>query len=139
MSFADGASYILEIETSSGSGVFVAAGCQKNTDNPHQRTVIDVSNKCNHPHRTLIAGGVRSNDITASGIYSSEQGQQLLEAAYISGAVTTFKLANPDTNDELEGPYVVSAYSKTGDDEGAVQYSVTLLSAGAPTTETGPS
>lgn len=133
MTFANGSNFVLQIEDAPLAGTYTTVGCQRSTSNSNATEGIDVTSKCNMPHRTLINGGVKSNDISISGVYDNSAGMILFEAAESSGAITNFKLLNPDTGDERTGPYQISGYTKTGEHTDAVGFDATLVSAGAPT------
>ncbi len=133
MTFAKGSKFYLQIEDTPGSDTWTTVGCQRSTSITHAREQIDVTGKCNMPNRTLINGGVYSVDISASGIYDNSAGQRAFEAIVQSGDIVNYKVVDEDTGDELEGPFQVSSYEKTGEYNAEVQFSSTLLSAGAIT------
>lgn len=136
MTFANGSTFVLQRETAT-PGVFETVGCQRSTAVTIATEQIDVTGKCNMPSRTLIAGGVHTVDISASGVYDDSASMIAFEADAQSGAIVNYKLIS-DLGEELEGPFQISSFEKTGDHTDAMQFSSSLVSAGAITYTPAP-
>jgi len=96
---------------------------------------VDVTTDDDNGWRTLLSTpGLRSVEVTAAGITSSETLLAAIMAADISGETLTMNLpsslANPGT---LEGTFLVSSYEQTGEHDGAVEFTATFMSTGAVT------
>lgn len=96
---------------------------------------VDVTNDDDSGWRTLLANpGVRSLEVTVSGITSDEVMLAAIMAANISAEAVSAELptslATPGT---VAGNYLVSSLEISGEHDGATEYSVTFMSTGAIT------
>lgn len=137
MAFANGTSFVLQREDTPGSGTWTTVGCQRSTSVTITNEQIDATGKCNMPARTLIEGGVHSVDISASGVYDDSASIIAFEADAQSGAIVNYKLISA-LGEELEGPFQISSFEKTGEHTDAMMFSSSLVSAGAITYTAAP-
>ena len=137
MAFANGTSFVLQREDTPGSDTWTTVGCQRSTSVTITNEPIDTTAKCNMPARNLIEGGIRSVDISASGVYDDSTAMEAFEAAAQSGAIVNYKLIS-DLGEELEGPFQISSFEKTGEHTDAMMFSSSLVSAGTITHTAAP-
>lgn len=106
---------------------------------------VDTTSKDATPWRELGAFGIRSAEISASGIVSDRAVFGLFMAAAFNGDIIRARVIHgPDAYVIIECDYTVSSCERSGEYNGAEQYSLSLASAGtiipqetAITTESG--
>lgn len=96
---------------------------------------VDVTTDDDNGWRTLLAQpGLRSVEVSAAGITSDEVLLAAIMAASVTG--TTLDVNLPTSlavPGSLSGTFLVSAYEKTGEHDGAVEFTATFMSSGAVT------
>lgn len=116
-------------------------GAVKTLGGTYSISEVDITNKDSAGYRELLAGGIKSLDLTVAGIYSDDANFETLRSNFHSGAVTEYTLEFPifdsgnTTNAYYEAKFKVTELSIPDTDEGseAVQFSATLLSSGTIT------
>lgn len=96
---------------------------------------VDVTNDDDSGWRTLLADpGLRSVEVTVGGITTDEVMLAAIMAANVASdtldANLPSSLAVPGS---LSGSFLISAFEQSADHDGAVEFSVTLMSTGAVT------
>jgi len=91
---------------------------------------VDVTDKGDVPWRQLLAVGIRSMELSASGIFSNADVLADIMVDVTTGAIVTFKIIS-GRGDFFDGDYLVGSCERNGEYNGAEQYSLTLSSAGA--------
>lgn len=80
--------------------------------------------------RELLAGaGVRSLDVTGSGVFKDAASDARLRAAYFAGETVSLRLIAPDFG-EFSGPFHIAELTYGGDHDGEAVFTVRLSSAG---------
>ena len=94
---------------------------------------VDVTTDDDTGWRTLLDDpGMRSVEVTVSGISSDEVLMAALMAANVTNQALTINLPSTlATPGNLEGGFLVSAFENSGDHDGAVEFSATFMSTGA--------
>lgn len=90
---------------------------------------IDVTDKDGMPDRELIEGGVRTRDVTASGVMSDAASIKLMEQWADAGSIKNFQTRN--SLKTVTGPFQVASFSEAGDHDGEQTWDMKLASAGA--------
>lgn len=91
---------------------------------------VDVTDKGDVPWRQLLAVGIRSMELSASGVFSSAYALNDIMTDVTSGAIQTFKVIS-GRGDSFLGSFLVSSCERSGEYNGAEQYSLSLASAAA--------
>jgi TP901-1 family phage major tail protein len=91
---------------------------------------VDVTDKGDIPWRQLLACGIRSMELSASGIFSNAVALTEIMADVVGGGIVDFKVIS-GRGDMFVGAYLVASCERNGEYNGAEQYSLTLASAGA--------
>jgi TP901-1 family phage major tail protein len=91
---------------------------------------VDVTDKGDVPWRQLLAVGIRSMELSASGIFSNAAVLSDIMNDVTNGSIVTFK-AISGRGDYFDGDFLVSSCERNGEYNGAEQYSLSLSSAGA--------
>lgn len=95
--------------------------------------IVDVTTKDSSNARTLLAAaGVTSLTISASGLFTDATVEETVRGYAFAGSANTFHLVFENT-DTLEASFVISSYERSGEYNGAEEYSITLESSGTLT------
>jgi len=96
---------------------------------------VDVTTDDDSGWRTLLANpGVRSVEVTAGGITSDEVLLAAIMAGSVSGEALSIELPTSlAVPGSVAGTFLVSSFEKTGEHDGAVEFTATFMSTGAVT------
>lgn len=89
---------------------------------------IDVSNKASNNWGSTIAG-LANMTITLDGTYEDTTVEKTINGYAMDGSSNAYTLIN-EGGDTWEGDFVITAYSRTGDYNGAETFSMTLQNNG---------
>lgn len=96
---------------------------------------INVTDKDSNGYRELLGGGIKSLNLSVSGVVDSS----VLLQAYINNALESYRVIWNDTGDTLTGTFELGSYSQSGPTEnGAITFTAEFRSSGAFTFEAGP-
>ena len=127
-----GKSFLLFYENPSVPGAYLLlANCRDNS-NDMQNETIDVTDKDGMPDRKLIEGGIRSTDISASGVFTDAASVKQLKVWTRAGNIKNFRLQDGLGNTQT-GPFLCVSFSQAGSYDGEQTYDLKLSSAGAMT------
>ena len=95
---------------------------------------VDVTNSDSvDAWRELLPGaGVKSAEITGSGIFADSESDALARTIFFDQSVREFRFILPDFG-QIDGPFMLSSVNYAGAYQGEITYELTLMSAGAPT------
>lgn len=91
---------------------------------------VDVTDKGDVPWRQLLACGIRSMELSASGIFSDATVLASLMTDVTTGAIVNFKIIS-GRGDMFVGAFLITSCERNGEYNGAEQYTLSLASAGA--------
>lgn len=94
---------------------------------------VDVSNKTDGQFRQLLPqAGITSLSTTISGIYTATTQQNNLRNVALDASANNYQIVIPDgsSNVTYEGSFIVTSFTETGENNGAVTFEATLESAG---------
>jgi TP901-1 family phage major tail protein len=95
--------------------------------------IVDVTTKDSAGVRTLLAGaGVTSLSISASGLFTDATVEETVRGYAFAGSANTFSLFF-ENGDTLEASFIISSYERSGEYNGAEEYSLTLEASGTIT------
>jgi TP901-1 family phage major tail protein len=81
--------------------------------------------------RELLSGaGTRAAQISGSGVFKDAASDALIRALFFAQSVAPWQVIVPDFG-VLEGPFLVSELTYSGEHDGEAQFSIALASAGA--------
>lgn len=98
---------------------------------------VDVTDKGDVPWRQLLQCGIRSMELSASGIFSDAVALADIMADVTAGNIVQFQIIS-GRGDKFVGLFLVASVERNGEYNGAEQYSLTLASAGAVTYTPAP-
>lgn len=98
---------------------------------------VDVTDKGDVPWRQLLQCGIRSMELSASGIFTSDVSLGDIMSDVTSGSIVQFKIIS-GRGDTFVGMFLVASCERNGEYNGAEQYSLTLASAGTVTYTAAP-
>lgn len=130
MAAQKGLSFLLK-EGAVGAGTTLAG--MRATSFTFNNEIVDVTTKDDSQVRTLLAGaGVQSLTISASGIFTDAAVEETVRGYAFAGTANTFHLIfeNADT---LAASFIISSYERSGEYNGAEEYSITLEATGTLT------
>lgn len=114
------------------AGNFITVAGMRSTSMSINNEQVDVTDKGDVPWRQLLAVGVRSMELSASGIFSNAQVLNDIMNDVTNGAIVNFEVTS-GRGDQFAGDFLVASCERTGEYNGAEQYSLSLASAGAIT------
>lgn len=131
-----GRTLLVQVEQTPGSGTFIDVGGLRTKELKWSNEAVETTNDDDDGARTLLeGGGTRGLDVTGSGVFVSDTAYNVIKAARKDNTHLNFKLTEPGANgDEHSGLFMISEFSVTGEHNGAVAYSMTLMSDGVVTT-----
>ncbi len=91
---------------------------------------IDATDKSSSGFRELLAGGVRTCELSGAGVVSDAASLVALEAAYDAGTISLYAMFS-GRGDSVVGNFQISAFNRTGDDGAAENFTATFLSSGS--------
>ena len=97
---------------------------------------VDVTDKSSVPWKQLLQCGVRSMALSASGIFSNDVSHDDLMSDVTAGNIVQFKIIS-GRGDYFVGQFLVTSLERSGEYNGAEQFSLSLSSAGAVTYTAG--
>ncbi|MGF1550901.1 MAG: phage major tail protein, TP901-1 family [Paracoccaceae bacterium] len=115
-----------------GSGAFeTVAGLRATRLSFDAATVDATSAESAGRWRELLAGaGVRSAQVSGSGIFRDAASDAALREAFFEGRAPTLRLVIPDFG-TVTGPFQITSLEYAGDHDGEATFEVALASAGA--------
>jgi TP901-1 family phage major tail protein len=94
---------------------------------------VDVSTKDSAGWQELMADAELSSlEIQASGLFDDDAALETVRGYAFARTINAFGLIF-DNGDTLDADFMVTSFERSGSYNGAEQYSVTLVSSGAPT------
>jgi TP901-1 family phage major tail protein len=136
MAAQKGRDCLVKIGGTDSSTAFVTVGGMTTNRIVINETEVDITAKdTESPHwRGLLAGGgVKSMEISGSGIFKDGTGEgTLMTAASQQASHYWFQFVIPSFRN-IEGEFLITSLEYGGDDDGAVNFSATFASAGKPT------
>lgn len=126
-----GKDFLLKLGASVGAGTapYAIVAGMRATSLAINNDMIDVTSKSSMPWRTLIAGGVQSVSLSASGVFSSDSSLSDIMTLAMSGALANYQILT-GKGDTFSGIFKMSKLERNGEYKGEEQYSITLESSG---------
>lgn len=95
---------------------------------------VDVTTKSSAPWRKLLAdAGLRSMSLDGSGIFGDTASEETLRSQADAATIDNYRILDTDTGDYWEGGFLVTNYSRSGEYNGAVEFSCAFESSGTVT------
>ena len=131
MSVQQGRDLLLKMDM--GSGFETVAGLRA-TRLAFNAETVDVTSMASAGRwRELLGGaGVRSAQVSGSGVFRDAETDARLRAAFFAGEVPTFRVIVPGFG-TIEGPFAIASLEYAGTVQGEASYELGLASAGALT------
>jgi TP901-1 family phage major tail protein len=107
------------------------ANCKDNSEDEATEP-IDVTDKDGAPDRTLIEGGIRSSEVSASGVFTDAASIKQMRIWNRDGKIKNFRMVDGLGN-TVTGPYQIVSFSRAGSFDGEMTWDLKLSSAGART------
>lgn len=129
MAKSAGRSYLLKVDV---SGTYTTVGGLKNTSISIGNELVDVTNKDSAGVRELLAAaGTQTFSISGAGTLDDDDtGYATVHTSALNQTALNYKLIDSEGNYYL-GSFLVASVEKTGEFNGAVQYSISLENSGS--------
>lgn len=122
----------LAVETTPAGGTFADIGGVTTQSLTMNAALVDITNKSSAGWRLLLAGkGLRTVDISASVVFSSDANFLIAKAGYESQALLNYQISRG--GELITGAFKIASWSETQDDNGAIVVALTLNSSGEVT------
>lgn len=91
---------------------------------------VDVTAKGDSQWRQLIACGIRSGEVSCNGVWADKEVLDILLSASVNGTPIVARVVHGPSKDVVsQGTFSVQSCERTGEHNGAEQYSLSLVSA----------
>lgn len=127
--FTDGTVTWVYVGVTSTTAYLTIAG-MRSTSLKVNNEQVDVTDKGDVPWRQLLQCGIRSMELSASGMFSDAASLSDITADVVAGNIPTFKVIS-GRGDIFIGSFLVASCERNGEYNGAEQYSLSLASAGS--------
>lgn len=126
MSAKKGKLFLLKIY----NGSYLTLGGLRSTTMTINKESIDVTSIDSGEWRELLdQAGIRSMDISGSGVWEAGSNTDLVRANCMTGTLTNFQIIDEDGN-TYTGSFHINSFERTGEYNGTDAWSVSLASAG---------
>lgn len=133
MGAQNGKDLLIKVDMTSDGQFETIAGLRATRVSFNAETVDVTSLESQGGWRELLSGaGVRSANISGSGVFKDEGTDERARQIFFDGEVPDFQVIIPDFG-IVEGPFQVTALEYSGSHNGEATYEVSLASAGALT------
>ncbi|MEM7487736.1 MAG: phage major tail protein, TP901-1 family [Pseudomonadota bacterium] len=130
MAVQSGKDLLLKVDLD-GSGVFVTLAGLRSTRVTFNAGSIDVtSTESAGGWRELLGGGVKTAQVSGSGIFRDAETDARARQLFFDGEVPAFQVIVPDFG-IVEGPFQITSLEYGGTHDGEATYEIALASAGA--------
>jgi len=122
------------MKLANGAGGFeTVAGLRSKTLRFNAQLIDVTGSQSLEAWRELLPGaGVKSVEITGAGIFRDKASDALIRHTFFNQSFNVFQFIMPDFG-TIEGPFLMSTLSYTGDYQGEAQYELSVQSAGVTT------
>ena len=134
MSAQRGKDLLIKIGDGASPENFATVAGLRSTTLAFNAQTIDITNADSaNAWRELLAGaGVKSAQISGSGVFKDAASDETIRAAYFNQTIPNWQIAIPDFG-TVTGPFQITALQYDGPYDGELKLSLTLASAGALT------
>lgn len=114
-----------------GSG-WVEAGAARVNSLSINKETIDITNKTNGDWKTLLAGGIRSIEMSAEGVFTDGTGQAQVMDDLINATIARFKMSFGNSR-VIDASFDITKFECAGENGKEQTFSFSLASSGEPT------
>jgi len=125
-----GALFLIQVEDALLSDNYIDIACMVSTSMSESTEEIDVSAKCNSPYKHLMEGGTQSMSLSMNGPFNNDESMGIMMEASNAGSILNYKITS-GAGDLYAGAFLITSCERSGDNNAAEQYSLSLSSAGA--------
>lgn len=133
MAAQKGRELLLKVEDSPAAGTFTTVGGLRTNTFTINNEAVEITTKDSLGKRRLLEGaGVNSISISGEGVAQDDTPLSLVLAAAQDNTHLNFQLIDPATTNggTYEGEFMIESFEQTGEYNGAVNFTITLQSAG---------
>ena len=133
MTAQKGKDLLLKIDAAGNGTYTTVAGLRARALVLNAATIDTTNQDSAGQWRELLDGaGVRNAHVTGAGVFKDAASDEMLRAAFFSGAIKTFQIVIP-TFGIVQGPFQVASLQFSGRHDNELAFDVSLESAGALT------
>lgn len=126
-----GKNLLLKVEDTAGSGTYTTIAGLRSKSMTINNESIDVTNHGSNEWREILdTSGIKSIDMSGSGVFTSGATLTRLRQVVLTGALTAFQLVDADSGVTFAGNFKVESMEKAGEYNAEMTWSVTLKSSG---------
>lgn len=117
-----------------GAGAYSAIAGMRSKSIKLDSEYVDVTNadSVSQWREGLANAGVKSMEMTGAGVFLDDTPQATMISVALLNTIRNWRITHPNLG-TFQGPFYVSAFEFSGDYNGAVQFSITLMSSGEVT------
>lgn len=126
-----GKSMLLKRGDATSPEVYTTVAGLRPTNISLNKGTVDITNKdsTNMWRETLAGGGVKTATFSGGGVFTDAVGDESIRADFFGSVLHNYQVIVPDFG-TFTGAFVITSLEYTGEHEDAVQFSITLESAG---------
>lgn len=117
------------------AGIWYPVDGERSTSAKINNEQVDTTDNGGVPWRALSPCGIRSGELSVSGVMTNGAVVAALQTAVFNGTNVTARIKNGFEEKVAEGPYFVSAFERGGEYNGAETFTASLASASATVSE----
>lgn len=117
------------------SGLWVTVNGERSSSAKINNEQVDTTDKDGVPWRGLSPCGIRTADITVSGMMTNGAVVAALQTAVFNGTLVTARIFNGNGESIGEGPYYVNSFERGGEYNNAETFAASLTSAASTISE----
>ena len=130
MTAQPGKDLLLKVDATSSGAFTTVAGIRSRKIAFNLATVDTTSSESAGQWRELLAGGgVRTANVSGSGIFKNAASDAIVRAHMFAGTIAPWQIVIP-TFGTIQGPFQVHSFDLTGKHDGEVTFDIALESAG---------
>lgn len=127
-----GKDLLLKVDT--GGGSYSTLGGLRAKEYSFSNEEIDVTNHGSNQYKEVLdAAGIKSMSISGSGVHDGSTTINTVEDALLSGTLTNFQIVDDDSGRTYQAAFKVTEFSRSGEYNGAQEYSLSIVSSGTIT------
>jgi len=131
MSGKGGKDLLLQFETVKDSGTYETLGGLRSKSGSLSSESIDVTNHGSNEWREILDGaGIRSLDVSGSGVYTNSATLTAVEAAFFANEMRRFRIHDVSQSVTYTAIFKITSVERTGDYNNEQTYSLSLESSG---------
>lgn len=127
-----GSQFLLQRETTAGSGTWITVGGLRSNGISIANEFVDVTDKTSMPWREGLGCGMRTVSISGAGVWTDDAVNVSINDDVMNGNIYNYRIIS-GAGDSYDGPFLITGFDRNGEHNADEQWSATFESTGAIT------